>query len=275
MNNRLACRFRWVTMVLLMAAIASPTQAEEKVNRVPVDDATFSQIADHYQYDRSMPLNAKVIGVSTHRLPYVMEKVSFESIHGETVPAYFAHPQDTTGTRYPAILLLHGANDFWGKNEEWIMEFLDIIVRSNRCVLVADFFGFGERMQADQPNFFEMGPYTRRDFSIQGVTDQRRGVDYLFSRSEVDTTKVGLLGGSMGGIFGTAIAGLEDRFAAVVLTVTRTWPGSTNDPFLRYYHTLNFAPRISAPVLMVNELQTTEERITLAKELYDAFLRLD
>lgn len=221
--------------------------------RVPVNDDTFSQMADHFQYDRSMPLNAKIIGVWPHRLPYIIEKVSFESIHGEVVPAYFTHPKETTGIRYPTVLLLHSNTDFWGKNYEWAMGWLDILARSNRCVLLADFFGFGERKQADQPTWDEIGSYTRRDAVIQMVTDQRRGIDYLFSRSEVDTTKVGLMGGSMGGHFGTLVAGLEDRFTAVVLTVTGAWPdGSTDDPILRYFHTLNFAPRISAPVLMVN-----------------------
>lgn len=227
--------------------------AQEKPNRVPVDATTFSQIAEHFQYDRSMPLKAEVIGVWPHRNPYVIEKVSFESIHGKRVPAFFAHPKDTTGARYPAVLLLHGANDFWGKNEDWALEWLDILARSNRCVLVADFPGFGERKQAGEPSWREVGPYTVRDMTIQAVTDQRRGIDYLFSRPEVDTTKVGLLGGSMGGYYGTFVAGLEERFAAVVLTVTGAWPdGATDDPILRYGHTLNFAPRISAPVLMVN-----------------------
>ena len=56
--------------------------------------------------------------------------------------------------------------------------------------------------------------------NIQSVTDQRRGIDFLFSRPEVDTTKVALMGGSMGGYFGTLVAGLESRFTTVVLTVT-------------------------------------------------------
>lgn len=50
------------------------------------------------------------------------------------------------------------------------------------------------------------------------------------------------------------VAGLEDRFTAVVFTVTGAWPDeiSTDDGFGRFGHTLNFAPRVSAPVFMVN-----------------------
>ena len=57
----------------------------------------------------------------------------------------------------------------------------------------------------------------------------------------------------MGGYYGTLVGGLDERFAAVVLTVALSWPDeATDDPLRRYMHILNFAPRISAPVLMVN-----------------------
>ena len=64
------------------------------------------------------------------------------------VPAYFTYPKDSIfsiATRHPAVLLLHGANDFWGKNEDWSLEWMDILSREGWCVLVADFYGFGER----------------------------------------------------------------------------------------------------------------------------------
>lgn len=249
--KQLLCSLQWR---LVAMTIAGSAIAQEEPNRVPVDINTFAQIAEHFQYDRSMPLKSQVIGFWPHRNPYTIEKVSFESIHGKRVPAYFACPKDTNGTQYPAVLLLHGRNEFWGKNEDWALEWMDILARSNRCVLVPDLPGFGERKQADEPYSSRVGPYTRRDMTIQSVTDQRRGLDYLFSRFEVDTTKVGLLGGSMGGYYGTLVAGLDKRLSAVVITVAGAWPSgvSTNDSFLQYRHTLNFAPRISAPVLMVN-----------------------
>lgn len=73
----------------------------------------------------------------------------------------------------------------------------------------------------------------------------------------------------MGGFFGVLVAGLEDRFTAVVLTVTGAWPGdvSTDDRFGRFGHTLNFAPRVSAPVLMVNATGDGRESGT---ELFNA-----
>ncbi|MBT6147659.1 MAG: hypothetical protein HOH74_19635 [Gemmatimonadetes bacterium] len=54
----------------------------------PVDEATFRQIAETYTYDRSMSLNACVIGTATHNgreLPYLTDKISFRSANDETV----------------------------------------------------------------------------------------------------------------------------------------------------------------------------------------------
>ena len=133
-------------------------------------------------------------------------------------------------------------------------------------MLVADFYGFGQRKKAGQAPAWKQEPYAGRDMIIQSVTDQRRGIDFLFSRPEVDTTKVALLGGSMGGYFATLVAGLENRFAAVILTVTGAWPvAATDDPFARFGHTLIFAPRVSAPVLMVN---ATGDGREMGEDLY-------
>lgn len=236
------------------------------MNRTPVDDAAFAHIADFYQYDADLPLKAEVIGRWQSRMPYVIEKVEYGSTRGERVPAHFAHPKEGDGP-HPAVLLVHGANDFWGKNEDWAMDWLDILARQGWCVLCADFPGFGERKKAGQLAPWELDPYALRDWMVQAITDQRRGVDYLLSRPEVDSVRIGLLGGSMGGFFGTTVAGLEKRFAGVVLTVARPWPAdtATDEPVLRAVHNLNFAPRISAPVLMVN---AEREGRALGEELF-------
>ena len=242
---------KYRAMFFILLAVFSDGMAETIVKQEPVDDVLFAEIAELYHYDPSLPLDTEIVGVWSARLPYIIEKVSYQSTHNQRVPAYFAHPSDSTEARFPAVLLIHGSNSFWGKNEAWSLEWMDILARAGFCVLVADLPGYGERIGPNKED--ELGPYTERDLDIQAVTDQRRGLDYLFTRSEVDTTRVGLLGGSLGGWYGMLVAGLDDRLTAVVLTVTGTWLGEdTHTSFWRYAHTLNFAPRIQAPVLMVN-----------------------
>jgi len=261
----------WPVLVGLTLLLGTPAAARAEdqapVNRTPVDDATFRQIADLFQYDHTLPLEAATIGVWPYRIPYVIEKITYRSAHNERVPGYFAHPVLEPGQRFPAVLLVHGSNGFWGKNEDWVLDWLDVLVRSGRCVLVIDNYGFGERMQTEDIEAERLLPYKMRDMVVESVIDQRRGIDYLETRPEVDSKKIGLLGGSRGSWIGAMVAGLDPRFSAVVLTVTQESNGSTDDPNRRYRHTLNFVPRITAPVLLVNATQDKPARSELAKEI--------
>ena len=70
-------------------------QPQADINHQPVSEEVFATIADHYEYDRSQPLDTSVIGVWPHRRPYIIEKVEFSSINNERVPAYFTHPKNS------------------------------------------------------------------------------------------------------------------------------------------------------------------------------------
>ena len=234
--------------------------------RTPVDAAAFAEIAELYKYDPDLPLDGVTIESWTARIPYTIDKVMYDSTHNERVPGYFAHsPKDQPGPR-PTVLLVHGANSFWGRHEDWALEWLDILARAGYCVLCIDNADHGERMT--RPTTIEPGSYRHREWLVQTVVDQRRGVEYLLTRPEVDASRIALLGGSLGGWIGCLVAGLESRFAAIVLTVVGAWvEGPTDDPQTRWINMLNFAPRFSAPALMVN---ATGDRRALDEELFAA-----
>lgn len=266
--------WEWFPLLLLFCCLQCHflwAQRGDATNRQPVDDATFAQIADLFQYDRNMPLEALILGNWPYRIPYVIEKISYRSIHSEIVSGYFAHPLDSAGKRFPAILLVHGSNGIWGKNEDWALDWMDVLARSGRSVLVIDNFGFGERLRSGEgEQGRQLGPYETRDMVVQTVVDQRRGLDYLESRSEVDPAKIGLLGGSRGGWIGAMVAGLDNRLKAAVLTVVAEPRGTTADPFSRYQHTMNFVPRIKAPVLIVGASRDKPSRVAFDKQLFAA-----
>ena len=236
----------------------------------PVDDAVFEQIADLFQYDASKPLNPLVLGSWFERQPYITEKVMYDSIHGERVPGYFAIPGEGGCGKMPAILLVHGSNGFWGKNEDWVMDWLQVLTQAGFCVLTIDNYGFGERMKKPESSDIDgdIGPYEERDDVVQSVVDLRRGIDYLLTREEVDGSKIGLLGGSRGGWLGAMTAGLESRLSAVVLTVIAYSSGNPGNPYIRYKHTFNFVPRISAPVMLVTAQNDKPERVGFSKEIF-------
>ena len=222
------------------------------MSRQPVDAEIFTRIAEHYQYEADLPLEPVTVGSWKARIPYTIDKVIYSSTHSERVPGHFAHPSDAGPGPHPTILLVHGANSFWGRTEGWAMDWLDILARAGYCVLCIDNANHGERM-TEPLNIMEAGSYRHREWMIQCVTDQRRGIDYLQTRPEVDPSRISLFGGSLGGWIGCLVGGLDERFAAVVLTVIGAWvDGDTDDPRSCWVNMLNFVPHFSAPTLMVN-----------------------
>ena len=73
------------------------------------------------------------------------DKVRFLSIHDQEVVGYFAFQRDTTDTRYPTVILLHGNNRYRGSQDTWTRSWLDILARAGYCVLAIDQYGYGDR----------------------------------------------------------------------------------------------------------------------------------
>jgi pimeloyl-ACP methyl ester carboxylesterase len=87
-----------------------------------------------------------------------------------------------------------------------------------------------------------------RDHVIMWVKDFRRSVDYLTTRADVDTSRLGYFGLSWGGALGGIIPAVEPRIRNVILYVA----GLSMQPNLREVDPINFLPRITVPVLMLN-----------------------
>ena len=133
------------------------------------------------------------------------------------------------------------------------------LVRSGRAVLFPVYKGtYERRLPADAPR----GPNVYRDVTIQRAKDLGRSLDYLQTRSDVRADRVGFHGLSLGAYAGLLIAPLEPRIAALVLVggglSTNEDPGET-DP-------LNFAPRITAPVLLIAGRDDFRNPLKLSQE---------
>jgi cephalosporin-C deacetylase-like acetyl esterase len=87
-----------------------------------------------------------------------------------------------------------------------------------------------------------------RDHVIEWSQDVGRSVDYLETRPDIDHGKLAYMGVSWGAALGAILPAVEDRFKAVLLDS----PGFFPAPCLPQVDQLNFAPRVKAPVLMLN-----------------------
>ena len=80
--------------------------------------------------------------------------------------------------------------------------------------------------------------------------EMRRGIDYLETRPDIDTARLAYLGFSKGSGSWLAFAAVDDRFRSVVLM-----GGGFDERFLPAapeVNSINFAPRIKAPKLLIN-----------------------
>ena len=261
-----------IALTVLFFLISSPVAgADGKSIETPVDDARFGEILEYYSYDKDLPLEPLEFDKWPWRGPQVITKVSYLSVRGQRVPAYLAIPKDyKEGGKLPVVVLLHGWNQFWGKNEDWVQAWLPILTSHGYAVLAPDHFFFGERRREDtSESDYNFGPYAKRDWMCQCVVDLRRGIDFLQTRPEIDPQRIAVLGGSMGGWIGSVLAAVEPRIKSTVLTVPATDFGTEQTPAGQVVNSTNFFPRIAGPLLVVNALKDVPLRLARARELIE------
>jgi len=173
--------------------------------------------------DYQGPLNARVTGRLSNA-SYTLEKVIFESLPRYYVTANLYRPSQPG--RYPAVLMSAGHTTL-GKTENHRMA--ANLAAKGFVALAYDPVGLGERMQAYDRRVGRgiagccanehlqagaqsilIGQSVARYF----IWDAMRALDYLVSRPEVDSARVGAAGCSGGGCLTTYIAALDPRVKA-------------------------------------------------------------
>jgi cephalosporin-C deacetylase-like acetyl esterase len=97
--------------------------------------------------------------------------------------------------------------------------YLSLLSENCYCALSIDMWYHGERNIANK-KMYSKHLYQMREGLAGSVIDLRRAVDFLDTRhDEVDQSRITYLGGSMGGILGALLAGVESRIKCPVLIV--------------------------------------------------------
>jgi predicted esterase len=212
----------------------------------PVDDATFRGYLALYEYDRT-PLSARVESRDTTNADWIRERVSFEAIPGARTPAIVFLPKHAKPP-YQTALVWPASNAFIIRSSNDLpMIFVDFLVRSGRAVIFPVFdqtFERGNGRDADMPD----STIAHRQMVLNWAKEMRRSIDYLASRTDIDTTRLAFLGTSWGGRLGGVMVAVEPRFRTAILYIAGLGMAPTRpeeDP-------VNFLPRIHVPVLMLN-----------------------
>ena len=218
----------------------------------PVGDELYAAYKALYAYDRG-PLDARVesAGETEH---WRAEFVSIAAAYGrERVPVYILLPKNAAPP-YQAVVWFPGGYAFgplaFGRDLSVApgASHFTFLPRGGRALVVPiyqgtfqRFVGVGEVPRDDQMNAY-------RDMVVQWSKDLGRTIDYLETRPDIDTGKLGYYGLSAGAHTALPIVAVESRFKAVVLL-------SGGLPGIRHpaeAEPINFAPHITAPTLMLN-----------------------
>jgi len=174
--------------------------------------------------DYSGPLNPRITG-SIQSEKYTIEKVIFESLPGFYVTANLYRPSQPG--RYPGVLLQAGHTQE-GKPEG--QRLAANLALKGFVVLAHDPLGQGEREQTydkrvdralagwSVPEHIQAGAQSLligQSVARYFIWDAKRALDYLASRPDVDSARLGAVGCSGGGALTSFIGALDPRIKAV------------------------------------------------------------
>ncbi len=218
-------------------------------NEEPVPESTFQVYKNQFLYDKH-ELNATIEYRDEKPDDWITEKVSFDAAYeNDRVIAYLFLPRNSAPP-YQTVIFFPGSyaltsNDLM--NNGGVNSFLSFILKSGRAVLYPVYFRTFERHDEQMPSFkYQSHQYTGA--LIKYVKDFSRSIDYLESRPDIDTSRLGYLGHSWGGELGAIIPAVERRLAVNMLLVGGLIPGK---PYPEA-DGINYVSRVNIPTLMLN-----------------------
>ncbi|HET9371510.1 MAG TPA: protein kinase [Vicinamibacterales bacterium] len=212
----------------------------------PVSDQDFEAFRRQYAYDRD-ELKAAVESTDESHELWRVERVSYAAAYGgERITAYLFLPRKGAAPFQTVVYFPHSGGEYLRSFQQSEMNYLGFVLRSGRALLFPMYKGTYERRLDQMP----AGMNGRRDLVINRMKDLQRSVDYLLTRSDIDHDRLGFFGVSLGGRLGPIALAIEKRFKTGVL-----WSGGFRTTLTQVapeIDEINFAPRVTTPVLMLN-----------------------
>ena len=212
----------------------------------PVSDEIFDVYRRLYTYDDT-PLNAEVVRRDSAAL-WVRDEVTLDAAYGgERLTTYIYLPHD----REPplqAIVWFPGSGVIYRNQDPGPEGFLfDFIMKSGRALVYPIYKGTHSR-GTDLSSDIQDETNSYREHVIQWSKDLGRSVDYVATRSDIDSDLLGYLGLSWGAAMSPVMTVIENRIKTSVLVSG----GLVLQPTQPEVDPFNFLPRVDIPTLMIN-----------------------
>jgi hypothetical protein len=213
----------------------------------PVPAPVYESFRHIFDYDRG-PLNAKLELRDTTPDNWIMERVSFDAAYGdERMIANIYLPRNRKPPYQPVVYfpgsgVISQSNSF--DRPDLTPSF---VVKAGRVLVLPILKSTYERrdsLRSDLPD----STIFWRDHAVMWVKDIGRTIDYLATRPDIDTTRVSYFGYSWGANLAPLNLTAHPRIKTAVLYVA----GLTMERGRPEVDPLNYLPRVSVPVLMLN-----------------------
>lgn len=216
---------------------------EDYRDEEPCSDEIFAVYKSLYAYDKTEldPVVESAVKLTKY---WIMEKATFNAAYGnERMIAYIFLPRIGTPP-YQTIIYFPGAL-FVPSIEDYPLDWVDIFAKDGRVIVFPVFKGTFERgYDIERKTQRDM-----RDYRIMWSKDLGRTIDYLETRTEFDSNKFAFFGVSWGAILGAILPAVEKRLKAIIIMSGAFSDDKNRLPEVKQ---VNFAPRVTAPVLMLN-----------------------
>ena len=150
---------------------------------------------------------------------FILGKLVLDLNGIEPVPAYFITPKETKEKK-PVILFNHSHGGYYHVGKEEVLKgapysykkpYAKELTEEGYSVLSIDAWAFGERSGRTEGEIFKEMLWKGQVMWGMMVFDSIKAIDYLFTRKDVDTERIGTIGMSMGSTMAWWTAALDER----------------------------------------------------------------
>jgi eukaryotic-like serine/threonine-protein kinase len=250
---------------------AMPLLAKSEVPvYTPASEATFLSWREHYRYAQS-PLDAAIVDVKETD-DWRRERITYAGAEGERAIAYLYLPKHHTPP-WQTIQFVPADDVFFGQMAlpVRVEATLAPFIKSGRAVLAVVLKGFPERDWPTSRTPPARATVEYRDQILNWLIDERRGLDYVATRTDLDASRVAYVALSVDGGLKLGLPAIDPRYRSVVLVGAALYQSDTQ--LLPEINPVNLVPHIRAPKLVIQGRYDEDSRLKTQAEPLHKLLR--
>ena len=234
-----------------------PEKARNFYKETPVSDAIFNIYKGMFLYDR-IDLKATVEETKDQSPHWIYKKITFSAAYDDERVIIHLFLPKSSNPPYQTVVYFPGSGSVFVPSSDHIegyWEFttrLSHFVKDGRAVVYPVYKGTFERRDGlpGSLHYKYDESHEYKNYAIKIVKDFKRVIDYLETRSDIDTEKLAYFGFSWGGILGSIIPAVEERIKITIIDAggLKPWRRKTKPEV----DCINYISRITIPTLMLH-----------------------